>query len=107
MWLKNRVFKAYNVETDRRAEGGAFIANSDREALRHSILRLLATSPSRSVATQIGTALKTIIAHDFPAQRWPGLLGEIKQLLQSSSVQEVHAGCIAALEAIKAFKYVD
>jgi hypothetical protein len=100
------VWKTYSVETDRRAEGGSFIALSDREALRGNILRLLAASPSRSVATQLGTALKSIIAHDFPNDRWPGLLTQIKQLLQSSSVQEVHAGCVAALEAIKAFKYV-
>ncbi|KAF5311710.1 hypothetical protein D9611_009470 [Ephemerocybe angulata] len=104
VWLKNRVWKTYAVEVDRRPEG-QYIANSDREALRNSILHLLATSPSRSVATQLGTALKSIIAHDFPAQKWPGLLPQIKQLLQSGSVQEVHAGCIAALEAIKAFKF--
>jgi hypothetical protein len=104
VWLKNRVYKTYALETDRRPDQ-PFIGNADRESLRGSILHLLATSPSRAITTQLGAALKTIIAHDFP-EKWPGLIPQIKQLLQSNSVQEVHAGCIAALEAIRAFKYV-
>ena len=104
MWLKNRVFKAYGVETDNRPEH-PFIPNSDKEALRNNILHLLANSPSRAIATQLGATLKTVIAHDFP-EKWPGLIPQVKQLLQSNSIQEVHAGCVASLEAVKAFKYV-
>ncbi|RXW25385.1 hypothetical protein EST38_g469 [Candolleomyces aberdarensis] len=103
VWLKNRVYKTYALETDRRPDQ-PFIGNADRESLRSSVLHLLATSPSRAITTQLGAALKTIIAHDFP-EKWPGLIPQIKQLLQSNSVQEVHAGCIAALEAVRAFKF--
>ncbi|KAG6813019.1 hypothetical protein H0H92_014757 [Tricholoma furcatifolium] len=105
VWLKNRVFSYYSIDStaDRRADLG-FIANSDREALRTNILRLLANSPSRSISLQLANALKNIVAHDFP-ERWPSFIQEVKNLLNSSNVHEVHAGCIAALEGIRAFRF--
>ncbi|KAG6898391.1 hypothetical protein C0992_004101 [Termitomyces sp. T32_za158] len=81
----------------------AIIANSDREALRTHILRLLATSPSRSISLAIASTLKNIVAHDFP-ERWPTFLQEVKALLTSSNIREVHAGCVAVLEGVRAFR---
>jgi hypothetical protein len=45
-----------------------------------------------------------IVSHDF-LHRWPGLIDEIRKLLSSNSVNDVHAGCIAALEAVRAFRF--
>ncbi|KAG6856226.1 hypothetical protein H0H87_006320 [Tephrocybe sp. NHM501043] len=106
VWLKNRVFSLYSVDltTNRRPDQGT-IANSDREALRTHILRLLATSPSRSITLQVASTLKSIVAHDFP-ERWPSFLQEVKGLLSSSNIHEVHAGCVAVLEGVRAFRYV-
>lgn len=81
------------------------IAPSEREALRINVLPLLAASPSRSIALQLANTLKSIVAHDFPT-RWPSLVSEIKRLLVSSEVRDVHAGCVATLEAVRAFRYV-
>ncbi|KAG2009602.1 importin alpha re-exporter, variant 3 [Coprinopsis cinerea AmutBmut pab1-1] len=103
VWLKNRVYKVYGIETDRRPES-PYIVDADRDALRNNILLLLANSPSRPLTTQLATVLKTIVAHDFP-EKWPGFLDQVKRLLESSNVREVHAGCVAALEAVKAFKF--
>ncbi|GLB38717.1 putative ARM repeat-containing protein [Lyophyllum shimeji] len=105
VWLKNRVHSLYALDasTTRRPDQGV-IAPSDREALRAHILPLLAASPSRSVTLQLANTLKSIVAHDFP-ERWPGLLDEIKRLLSSSNIREVHAGCVAVLEAVRAFRF--
>ncbi|KAH6912647.1 armadillo-type protein [Coprinopsis sp. MPI-PUGE-AT-0042] len=103
VWLKNRVYKVYGIETDKRPEQ-QFIVEADRVSLRSHILHLLATSPSRALTTQLGTVLKTVIAHDFP-EKWPQFLDIVKTMLESSNVSEVHAGCVAALEAVKAFKF--
>ncbi|KAF5377980.1 hypothetical protein D9615_006718 [Tricholomella constricta] len=105
VWLKNRVHLLYglDVSSTRRADQ-ANIASSDREALRANILPLLAASPSRSITLQIANTLKSVVAHDFP-ERWPGLLDEIKRLLSSSNIREVHAGCVAVLEAVRAFRF--
>ncbi|TFK27591.1 ARM repeat-containing protein [Coprinopsis marcescibilis] len=103
VWLKNRVYKVYSVEVDKRPEA-PFIVETDRDALRINILHLLASAQTRAITTQLGTILKTIIAHDFP-EKWPGFIDQVKQLLESSNIGEVHAGCIAALEAVKAFKF--
>ena len=45
-----------------------------------------------------------MVAHDFPL-RWPSLIDEIKKLLSNNSVNDVHAGCVAALEAVRAFRF--
>ena len=94
---------SYSLEVPSKDQ--TVIAESEREALRINILPLLAASPSRSISLQLANTLRTIVAHDFPASRWRGLVGEIKTLLTSSNVRELHAGCLAALEAVRAFRY--
>ncbi|KIM40975.1 hypothetical protein M413DRAFT_445750 [Hebeloma cylindrosporum] len=103
VWLKNRIHSSYSLETARRPDQ-VIIAPSEREALRINVLPLLAASPSRSIALRLANTLKSIVAHDFPA-RWPSLVSEIKRLLVSSEVRDVHAGCVATLEAVRAFRF--
>ncbi|KAG5643336.1 hypothetical protein DXG03_001055 [Asterophora parasitica] len=105
VWLKNRVHTLYGLEasTTRRPDQ-AVIPESDRAALRANILPLLAASPSRSITLQIASTLKSVVAHDFP-ERWPGLLEEVKRLLASGDIRSVHAGCVATLEAVRAFRF--
>ncbi|KAE9407355.1 ARM repeat-containing protein [Gymnopus androsaceus JB14] len=45
-----------------------------------------------------------MVSHDFP-EKWPGLLDDIKRLLGSGDIREVHAGCVAALETARAFRF--
>ncbi|KAJ7133547.1 armadillo-type protein [Mycena epipterygia] len=104
VWMKNRVHANYTLDATTRRPDQAIIASSDREALRANILPLLAASPSRSITVQLASALKTLVAHDFP-ERWPGLIGAIKQLLASGDIRHVHAGCVAALESVRAFRF--
>ena len=81
------------------------IAPSDRNALKNSVLRLLAVSPSRGITVQLASTLKNIVARDFPEQ-WPTLLDDVKRLLASSNIREVVAGCVASLEMVRAFRCV-
>ncbi|KAF7364786.1 Importin N-terminal domain-containing protein [Mycena venus] len=104
VWMKNRVHANYTLDAATRRPDQALIANSDREALRGSLLQLLAASPSRAITVQLASTLKTIVAHDFP-ERWPGLIEAIKQLLTSNDIRHVHAGCVAALESVRAFRF--
>jgi hypothetical protein len=107
--MKNRVHANYTIDTvgaarrTDQAPSSTGVAQSDREALRSSLLPLLAASPSRSITVQLASALKTIVAHDFP-ERWPGLVDAIKGLLTSGDIRHVHAGCVASLEAVRAFR---
>ncbi|KAF5319858.1 hypothetical protein D9758_018456 [Tetrapyrgos nigripes] len=105
VWVKNRVHTNYTLEaaSERRPDRHP-IAQSDRDALRSNILRLIASSPSRSVSVQLANALKTIVSHDFP-DKWPGLVDEIKRMLTSGDIREVHAGCVASLESVRAFRF--
>ncbi|KAF8651929.1 hypothetical protein AX16_004573 [Volvariella volvacea WC 439] len=106
VWLKNRVYKHYSLEpTTKRRPDLVIIAQSDRDALKSSILPLLAAAPSRSISVQLASTLKNIIAVDFPS-KWPGILQSVKGLLLSTNIREVHAGCIAALECVRAFRYL-
>jgi hypothetical protein len=104
VYLKNRIYTSYSVETTRRADQGP-IASSDREALKRSILPLLAASPSRSITLQLSHALKNVVSRDYP-ENWPGLLDEVKQMLSSNELRQVASGCVAALEVVRAFRYV-
>ena len=102
VYLKNRVHTSYRVDIPGiRPERGP-IAQSDCDALKLAILRVLASSPSRMITVQLATALKDMIARDFP-DRWPGLLDSVSALLNSGDIREVGAGCVAALECVRAF----
>ncbi|KAJ7738425.1 hypothetical protein B0H16DRAFT_1729998 [Mycena metata] len=67
VWLKNRVQTNYTLDACSRRPDQALIASSDRAALR------------------LASALKAVVAHDFP-ERWPGLVDDIKALLGSGDV---------------------
>ncbi|KAJ3574136.1 hypothetical protein NP233_g1960 [Leucocoprinus birnbaumii] len=106
VWLKNRVYTCYTIETPNpRRPDLSPIRDSDRDALRRSILPLLAHSPSRSISVQLSHTLKNVIAFDLPNNKWSTLAEEIKQLLVSTEVRQVHAGCLAALESVRAFRF--
>ncbi|KIY65274.1 ARM repeat-containing protein [Cylindrobasidium torrendii FP15055 ss-10] len=100
VWVKNRVFTKYPVKDGRKGD----LTETDCATLRTSLLALISSAPSRPIALQLAQTLKYVIARSFPA-KWSGLLDEVKALLSSSDVREVHAGCVAALEAVKAFRY--
>ncbi|KAI6098151.1 armadillo-type protein [Pisolithus sp. B1] len=104
VYLKNRVHTSYFIEPSRQRPEQTPIAQSDRDALKSSILRLLAASPSRAITLQLAATLKNLILHDFP-DKWADLLENVKALLNSGDIREVGAGCVAALECVRAFRY--
>ncbi|KAF9493565.1 ARM repeat-containing protein [Pleurotus eryngii] len=101
VWLKNRIITHYNPDksTDRVP-----IAHSDRQSLKAAIFPLLSAVPSHGITAQLSNTLKTLVINDYP-DNWPGLLAEVKRLLASSEVREVHAGCVASLEIVRAFRF--
>ncbi|KAF8624410.1 hypothetical protein AX15_005891 [Amanita polypyramis BW_CC] len=105
VWLKNRVQSCYVLDvTTTRSSDLSPVADTDRDALRANILPLLAASSSRSITVQLAATLKSIISNDFP-DRWHSLLNDVKRMLTSNDIREVHAGCIATVEAIRAFRF--
>ncbi|KAH7885476.1 armadillo-type protein [Phlebopus sp. FC_14] len=104
VYLKNRVHTSYIIDPSRARPDQIPIAQSDRDALKTSILRLLSSSPSRPITLQLGATLKDLVGHDFP-DNWPNLLDNVKALLNSGDIREVGAGCVAALECVRAFRY--
>lgn len=102
VYLKNRVHTSYIDAPGTRPEQ-APIAQSDRDALKSNILRVLAGSPSRTITVQLAATLKDLISRDLP-ERWDGLLDNVKALLNSGDIREVGAGCVAALECVRAFR---
>ena len=105
VWLKNRVHTCYDTDTSEIRPDRSPIPQSDRDALKSSLLPLLASTSSRPISIQLAAALKDIIIRDFP-EKWPNLFSEINKLLGSGNIREVVAGCQASLELIKAFEYV-
>ncbi|KAI0786127.1 ARM repeat-containing protein [Abortiporus biennis] len=104
VYLKNRVYNSYFVDAANIRPDQTPIAPSDRDALKTHILPLLAASPSRSITLQLANTLKNIVARDFP-DNWPDLLPNVKRMLASSGIREVTAGCVAALEMVRAFRF--
>ncbi|KAI0372335.1 ARM repeat-containing protein [Pilatotrama ljubarskyi] len=103
VYLKNRVYSSYFVDTVQRPDQVP-IPVSDRNNLKASVLPLIAASPSRAITVQLAGALKNVVARDFP-EHWPTLVDEVKKLLASSNVHEVHAGCVTILEMVRAFRF--
>lgn len=105
VYIKNRVSSSYFIADSSAPRASQIpIAPSDREALKSSILHLLATSPSRSITGQLSATLKILVSNDFP-DTWPGLLDTVKAMLGSSEIREVGAGCVATLEVVRAFRF--
>ncbi|KAG9315992.1 armadillo-type protein [Chiua virens] len=104
VYLKNRVHTSYIVDNAGTRPEQVPIAQSDRDALKSNILRLLANSPSRTITVQLGATFKDLVSHDFP-ERWEGLLDDVNALLNSGDIREVGAGCVTALECVRAFRY--
>jgi hypothetical protein len=100
VWVKNTVRKSY---VPSRPEIPP-IAQSDKESLKAHILTLLAASPNRNITVQLSAILKDIVSADYP-ERWPTLLEHVKSLLLSNDIRQVLAGCFAALEAVRAFRF--
>lgn len=105
VYLKNRVYTSYFLDTSSSRPDQQPIPPADRLALKSSLLPLLASSPSRGITVQLANTLKNIVARDFP-EHWPNLLNDVKQLLASSELREVVAGCVASLEMVRAFRSV-
>ncbi|RPD62608.1 ARM repeat-containing protein [Lentinus tigrinus ALCF2SS1-7] len=103
VYLKNRVYSSYFVDTSPRPDQVP-IPPSDRNNLKASVLPLIAASPNRAITVQLAGALKNVVARDFP-ENWPNLVDEVKKLLASSNIREVHAGCVTALEMVRAFRF--
>lgn len=97
--------RCYSYEPTPRAGDQPPIQPSDRAALRANILSLIAGSSSRPVTLQLAHILRNITSYDYP-ERYPGLLADIKALLSSNDIRQVHAGCVAVLEAVRGFRYV-
>ncbi|THU92451.1 ARM repeat-containing protein [Dendrothele bispora CBS 962.96] len=109
VWVKNRVHTNYTIEAsssagEPRRPDRQPVAPSDRSALRSSVLRLIATAPSRAITLQLANTFKIIVGHDYP-EKWSGLVNDIKALLTSGDIREVHAGCVASLELVRAFRF--
>lgn len=98
------MYSSYFIDTTARPDQVP-IPPSDRNNLKSSIIPLIASSPSRAITVQLAGALKNVVARDFP-EEWPTLVEEVKKLLSSGNIREVHAGCVTALEMIRAFRYV-
>ncbi|KAF8625982.1 hypothetical protein AX17_006706 [Amanita inopinata Kibby_2008] len=104
VWLKNRVQSCYALDTTNRRPDLSPVPVPDREAMRANILPLLAASPSRSITVQLASTIKSVVAHDFP-DNWSNLLEDVKRMLTSSEIREVHAACVTTVEAIRAFRF--
>jgi hypothetical protein len=106
VYLKNRVYTSYFVDPSapaRSTPGSGPIADSDKAAIKHALLPLLAGAPSRAITLQLSHTLKNVVARDFP-EHWPGLLADVKRLLTSGDIREVASGTVAALEIVRAFR---
>lgn len=108
-YVKNRIKRSWDqARNERLASLGATPSNqvpipqSDRDAIKASILQTLITVPAQ-VRVHVASALGVIARCDFPAQ-WPDLMDKVGQLISSNEPQNVYGGIRALLEVIRAYK---
>ncbi|KAF8875951.1 armadillo-type protein [Mucidula mucida] len=101
VFIKNRVFTHYApLEPDDSA-----LSEQDKEALRGSLVGLIASGLDRPLRLQLQSTLKSVLANDFPGA-YPAFLPTITALLGASNTRDVRAGLVGILEAVRAFRYV-
>ena len=104
VYLKNRVDKCYHLKEPHKDRSDLKpIPQSDRDALKSSILRLIVTAPNSAIVLQLASTTRHLIAHDFP-EKWPGFIDSIKAMLASSYIREITGACTALLEVVRAFR---
>ncbi|KAF9544191.1 hypothetical protein EC957_012332 [Mortierella hygrophila] len=101
IYFKNAV-KRYWFETE-STPAHLKISESDKDAIKASILQLLASAP-QIVRTQLLTVLGTILSNDFPA-KYPGYLTQVQSLLQSQDPKIVFVGLLALKEVTRVYKF--
>ncbi|KAF9140555.1 hypothetical protein BGX30_006367, partial [Mortierella sp. GBA39] len=101
IYFKNAV-KRYWFETE-STPAHLKISESDKDAIKGSILQLLASAP-QIVRTQLLTVLGTILSNDFPA-KYPGYLTQVQSLLQSQDPKIVFVGLLALKEVTRVYKF--
>ncbi|KAF9147435.1 hypothetical protein BG015_010946 [Linnemannia schmuckeri] len=101
IYFKNAV-KRYWFETE-STPAHLKISESDKDAIKGSILQLLASAP-QVVRTQLLTVLGTILSNDFPA-KYPGYLTQVQSLLQSQDPKIVFIGLLALKEVTRVYKF--
>ncbi|KAF8935125.1 hypothetical protein BGZ47_010058 [Haplosporangium gracile] len=101
IYFKNAV-KRYWFETE-STPAHLKISESDKDAIKRSILQLLASAP-QVVRTQLLTVLGTILSNDFPA-KYPGYLTQVQSLLQSQDPKIVFVGLLALKEVTRVYKF--
>lgn len=103
MFLKNRVVRAWHVDSTTARVDATPIPQSDRTFIKSHILALLVAAATRPLRVQLTSSLKTIITYDFPSE-WPTLLDEILALLNSGDQRSIYGGCFALLELVKSMR---
>lgn len=103
MFLKNRVVRAWHVDSATIRVDAALIPQPDRAFIKSNILSLLVAAATRPLRVQIASSLKTIITYDFPSE-WPTLVDEILALLTSGDQRSIYGGCFVLLELVKSMR---
>lgn len=103
VFLKNRVVRAWHVDSATTRVDAAPIPQSDRAFIKSHILALLVAAGTRPLRVQIASSLKIVITHDFPTE-WPTLLNEILALLTSGDQRSIYGGCFGLLELVKSMR---
>ena len=111
IYLKNRVFSSWQAPILTGAPTNKIspytpIAESDRQALKGSILPLVAElsgSPdAHAIKLQMAATLSKLIDYDHPG-KWQGIIGEVENLLSGNEGQ-VEAGLRAAVDIMRSFR---
>ncbi|KAF9190108.1 hypothetical protein BGZ50_000457 [Haplosporangium sp. Z 11] len=101
IYFKNAI-RRYWYETE-TTPAHLKIPESDKEAIKSSILQLLVTAPT-VVRTQLITVLGVILANDFPS-KYPGYISQVQNLLQSHDPKVVYVGLLALKELTRVYKF--
>ncbi|DBB04276.1 hypothetical protein WJX77_005934 [Trebouxia sp. C0004] len=98
--IKNIVKRGWDPE-----DGESPIPTADQQALRDNLLEGLIRAP-HIVQVQLGECMKSIVLVDFP-EKWPSLLPQLTQNLQSQDEQRLYGALYALRLMTRKYEFRD
>lgn len=103
VYFKNVMSKDWEVNSEAKEQN--FITDSDRNAIKTHIVKLVCLCGSfADVRHQLSQALTIIAASDFP-EKWPNLLPELVKNFESDDRHTVSGMLLTANSILKRFRY--
>ncbi|CAG8569447.1 9240_t:CDS:10 [Ambispora leptoticha] len=103
IYLKNRIRKSWNTDSETQSSSAIPISKDDRETFKRMILQILVNTQN-VVRIQLLECLNNVLTYDFP-ENWPDYMNQVHSLVASNDPRVVYIGLLSLFQVVKVFQW--